>query len=135
MSRERAKILRMVADGTITPDDAEKLLNRLGDDDDAPVPALADGKPRGGAFGPLKYLRVVVEGRDNVNIRVPLALVRTGIKLSTLMPTKASSQLAEHGVDLSRLQGLEGEELLEALRELSIDVEAENGDVIHVFCE
>ena len=42
MSREREKILKMVADGTITPDEAERLLNRL----DAPATATVSQRPR-----------------------------------------------------------------------------------------
>jgi hypothetical protein len=88
------------------------------------------GKP-----GPLKYLRVVVDGEDKVNIRVPIGLIRTGIKLTTLMPLSASEHLSEHGIDLSQFNNLDGEELMEALRELSVEVDTEDGDVVRVFCE
>jgi SHOCT-like domain len=136
MSRERTKILQMVADGTITPEDAEKLLARL----DSPGPTTAtmagSGPEDGDAkSGPLKYLRVVVDGSDRVNIRVPIGLVRTGIKLTTLIPRQAGEHLKEHGVDLSRFNNLDGEELMEALRELKVDVDTKDGDVIRVFCE
>ena len=129
MSNERAKILQMVADGTITPEDAEKLLNRLD-----LGPAL-ESETSKGTVPPLKYLRVVVEGNDKANVRVPIGLIRTGIKLTTLMPQSASKNLAEHGIDLSQFNKLDGDELMEALRELKVDVETDNGDVVRVFCE
>lgn len=135
MSRERAKILRMVADGTITPEEGEKLLSRL----DSPATTTAVGEADGGDddrnAGPLKYLRVVVDGSDKVNIRVPIGLIRTGIKLTTLMPLIASKQLSEHGIDLSQFSNLDGEELVEALRELNVEVNSDDGDVVRVFCE
>ncbi len=135
MSRERAKILKMVADATITPEEGEKLLSRL-DSPGTPTATMESARDRGARQAvPLKYLRVVVDGKDNVNIRIPIGLVRTGIKLTTLMPSKASRRLSERGIDLSRFSSLDGEELIEALRELDVEVNTDDGDVVRVFCE
>jgi hypothetical protein len=135
MPHERAKILQMVADGTITPEEGEKLLSRL-DSPGASTATAEPGRDRGDRnAASLKYLRVVVDGKDNVNIRVPIGLVRTGIKLTTLMPSKASRRLSERGIDLSRFNSLDGEELIEALRELKVEVNTDDGDVVRVFCE
>lgn len=136
MSRERAKILQMVAEGTITPEEGEKLLSRL--DSAGATTALAVSEPAAEERerGRVKYLRVVVDDEgDKVNIRVPIGLIRTGIKLSTLMPLSASEHLTEHGIDLSQFNGLDGEELEEALRELRVDVDTEDGGIVRVFCE
>jgi hypothetical protein len=134
MSRERAKILQMVADGTITPEEGEKLLSRL--DAGTSEAATERGVDNGGRkSGPLKYLRVVVDGNDKVNIRVPIGLIRTGIKLSTLIPLSANKNLSDHGIDLSQFNNLDGEELTEALRELHVEVDSEDGDIVRVFCE
>lgn len=135
MSRERAKILQMVADGTITAEEAERLLNRLDSTGATTAPDEPELDTGDRKSGPLKYLRVVVDGNDKVNIRVPIGLIRTGIKLSTLIPMHASEHLSEHGIDLSQLNNLDGDELVEALRELKVDVDAGDGDVIRVFCE
>ncbi|NIO28589.1 MAG: hypothetical protein GTO29_08550 [Candidatus Latescibacteria bacterium] len=135
MSSERAKILQMVADGTITPEEGEKLLSRLdsvGTTADLVEPELDSGDRKS---KPLKYLRVVVDGNDKVNIRVPIGLIRTGIKLTTLMPLSASEHLSDHGIDLSQFNNLDGDELMEALRELKVEVDSEDGDIIRVFCE
>jgi hypothetical protein len=136
MSREREKILRMVADGTITPEDGERLLGRL-DPGAVGTTVVEPGRePNGEKTGPLKYLRVVIDSDDDkINIRVPIALIRTGIKLTTIIPSDASEQLSEHGIDLSRLSELDGEDLMDALRELKVDIEAGDGDVIRIFCE
>ncbi len=135
MSSERTKILQMVAEGTITPEEGEKLLSRL---DPARTttaraePGLDTGDRKS---GPFKYLRVVVDGKDKANIRVPIGLIRTGIKLTALMPLSASKHLSEHGIDLSQFNNLDSDELMEALRELKVDVDSGDGNIIRVFCE
>lgn len=135
MSSEQMKILQMVADGTITPEEGEKLLNRLGRTEPGTAavgPAINNGDRKA---GPLKYLRVVVDGSDKVNVRVPIKLIRTGIKLTTLMPLSASEHLSDHGIDLSQFNNLDDDELMEALRELHVEVDSGDGDIVRVFCE
>ena len=135
MSSERTKILQMVAEGTITAEEGEKLLSRLdpaGTTTALVEPEIVTGNRKP---GPLKYLRVVVDGSDKVNIRIPIRLIRTGIKLTTLMPLSASKHLSEHGIDLSQFNNLDGEDLIEALRDLKVDVDTGDGDVVRVFCE
>jgi hypothetical protein len=134
MSNDRRKILEMLAGGKITPDDAERLLSKIGggrdeSSEERPVP---DGGNR-----PLKYLRVLVDSNDGdkVNVRVPIPLVRTGLMLTTMIPTAASDELRKQGVDLSGLSGLNGDELIEALRDLNVDVDSADGDSVRVFCE
>ncbi len=51
------------------------------------------------------------------------------------MPLSASEHLSEHGIDLSQFNNLDGDELMEAFRELKVDVDSENGDIIRIFCE
>ncbi len=132
---ERAKILQMVAERTITVEEGERLLSRL--DPVATTAAVdeSESDPGGRKSGPLKYLRVVVDGSDKVNIRIPIGLIRTGIKLTTLMPLSASKHLSEHGIDLSQFNNLDGEDLIDALRDLKVDVDTGDGDVVRVFCE
>ena len=135
MNEERRQILEMLAAGKITAEDAERLMDKLGssDTDDAPAIALTgDVKP-----GRRKFLREVVDSSDGdkVNVRVPLALIKTGIKLTAVLPEHASEKLSEQGVDLSKLSELDSDELNEALRELTVDVDSGDGDVVRVFCE
>ena len=85
----------------------------------------------------MKYLRVVIDskGGDKVNVRVPLGLLRTGIKLSTMIPSVAGEKLKASGVDLSHLANLSGDELIEELRDLKIEVDSTGGDKVRIFCE
>jgi hypothetical protein len=147
MTQERKQVLDMLAQGKITVQDAERLLDKLSaigtsvPESEAGRTAAVGPEPsgEGGASrsGRPKYLRVLVDSSkgDKVNIRVPLSLVRAGIKLKAVMPEHARQQLSEKGIDLSNLGGLEGEELLQALRELNVDVDAADGDKVRIFCE
>jgi hypothetical protein len=147
MTQERKQVLDMLAQGKITVQDAERLLDKLSSlgtsspEGEAGGTAAAGPEPccAGGGSGPgrLKYLRVVVDSKkgDKVNIRVPLSIVRAGIKLKALMPEHARQKLFEKGIDLSNLGGLEGDELLQALRELNVDVDAADGEKVRIFCE
>ncbi|MEE8277196.1 MAG: hypothetical protein V3R89_00530 [Thermoanaerobaculia bacterium] len=134
MTNDRRKILDMLAEGKINADDADRLLAKL--QSDRPEDPSEEARPSAGQR-PLKYLRVLVnsDNGDNVNIRVPMALVRTGLMLTTMIPVAASDELEKKGVDLSGLSNLDGNELVEALRELNVDVDSANGDTVRVFCE
>jgi len=146
MDENGKKVLEMLAEGRITADEAERLLEKL-----ARVPR-ADASSRGGIVGNVdvsvpaaeraapkdpKYLRVVVRSGkgDKVNVRVPMALVKTGIRLGALMPEHARKELESKGVDLSALCDLDGDALVQALAELTVDVEGGNGDQVRIFCE
>jgi hypothetical protein len=135
MKEERKQILDMLAQGKITADDAERLLDRLasGDAGDTSTTTSAAGdRPT-----KLKYLRVYVDSTDGdkVNVRVPLALIRTGIKLAAVLPDEVNEKLGEKGVDLSKLSELDTDELYESLREMQVDVDSGDGDSVRVFCE
>lgn len=136
MTAERTKILEMLAEGKVSVADAERLLGKLIGSDEEPPEGHDDGATRRDA-PPLKHLRVVVDGADGdkVNLRVPIGLLRTGIKLSTMLPTEAGEKLAESGVDLSHLSSLAGDDLVEALRELKVEVDSGDGDTVRIFCE
>ena len=134
MSEERKRVLDMLAAGKITSDEAEQLLGKLESRAAEEDPSTPAGERR---KSPAKYLRVLVDSKegDKVNIRVPLALVRTGIKLTTVLPKVAGDRLKEEGFDLSHLNELPGDELMQAIEELTVDVDSSNGDTVRVFCE
>jgi hypothetical protein len=131
MRDEQKRILEMLAEGKISVDDAERLMEKLGTASDEPRGSGA----RSGSSRP-KYLRVHVDSSDGdkVDVRIPLALIRTGIKLTGVMPNHVSERLSEQGVDLARLSELDGDELYEALRDMQVDVNS-GDDTVRVFCE
>jgi len=141
MDENSRKVLDMLAEGKITADEAERLLERLSHIPTAAATEASADAPATEADGPApdkpKYLRVIVQSQDgdNVNIRVPMALVKTGIRLGALMPSHARQELEGKGVDLSALSELDGEELARALAELQVDVDSSDGDQVRIFCE
>jgi len=134
MTKERRQILDMLAQGKISSDEAERLLDKLGAGETSGAPPSTTASTQSSKP---KYLRVHVDSADGdqVNIRVPLALIRTGIKLKAVLPDHVSKKLGEKGVDLNRLGELDADELYESLRELQVDVDSGEGDVVRIFCE
>ena len=132
----RKKILEMLSDGKISVDEATALLSKLqspgSDDEDMREPESGEIRKKA-----LKYLRVVVDSSDGdkVNVRIPLSLIKTGIKLSALVPGNAAEQMSNHGFDLAQLSKLDGDELIEALSDMQVDVDSANGDKVKVFTE
>jgi hypothetical protein len=137
---QRKDILDMLAEGKITADEAEQLIAAL-DRDRLPVSAGSEIRPKGKA----KYLRLVVETTENgesgrVNARVPLQLLRAGVRLAALIPpqalTRASAELDRSGVpfDLTQLKPEQLEELVEQLDEVTLEVDQPDAKV-RVFCE
>ncbi|MFO7950829.1 MAG: hypothetical protein R6U36_10765 [Candidatus Fermentibacteraceae bacterium] len=134
MEESRRKILEMLSTGKITVDEATALLERLGEEGETPEPASGGEKREGGMP---RYLRVVVDSNDGdkVNVRVPLSLIRTGIKLKALIPQNAADAISEKGFDFSNLSKLDLDELVNALKELKVDVDSADGEKVRVFTE
>ena len=143
MSEERKKILSMLADGKITVDEAERLLEAVGESGDADDTKASSTAKQGSP----KYLRVEVDGRDSktgkpekVNIKVPIQLLRAGLKLHSVLPDHAHNKihdaLNEKGVDLDlkNLKPESMEELIAALNDLTVDVDGED-EKVRIYCE
>jgi hypothetical protein len=141
MNEDRMKILQMLSAGQITAEEAERLISAV----DKEQPASADGESRPKARP--KYLRVVVKPADgnaahgpSVNVRVPMQLLRAGVRLASLIPVQARDQvnvaMREHGVqfDLSQIKPENLEELVDQLSDLTVDVDEQDMKV-RVFCE
>ena len=129
MNEDRRKILDMLAEGRINADAAERLLDKLASTQavvprSQPMPASP------------KYLRVRghADGAQ-FDARIPLALIRTGIKLEAMLPNDTAEELKEHGVDLGQFAGMAADELVEALGQLEVNVEGDKGEQIRVYCE
>jgi hypothetical protein len=141
MNEQRRQVLQMLAEGKVTADEAERLIDALErEQPEAPQRAVPRPKPRP------KYLRVVVvdnSGGDEpsrVNIRVPLQLLRAGVRLTSLIPpqalTKVNAKLNKSGVpiDLTELKPQQLEELIDQLDNVTVDVNDSDAKV-QVFCE
>jgi hypothetical protein len=140
MNEDRKRILAMLAEGKLTADEAERLLDALGH---GPAPT-ASGRP--GSNQPPKYFRVEVDanegdaGPTKVNVRVPMQLLRAGVRLSALIPPRARDEvnaaMAREGIafDINQLKPENLEELIEHLADMTVDVDNERAKV-RVYCE
>jgi len=139
MQAERKKILEMVSQGKISAEDAEKLLDKLvSNAASLPGPAAKSQEPRilPGSGG-RKFLRILLStttGREELNVRVPLALMRGGIKLLTVLPPRVTQKLAAKGIDLSGFLDTSGE-LTRSLEDLDLNMDSGEGQKLRVFCE
>jgi hypothetical protein len=153
MNENRRQVLEMLAAGKITADEAERLISAL-ETDSATVAGEFSGSVGGTAKVKTraKYLRVLVEadeqvtglkGPTSVNVRVPMQLLRAGVRLASLIPAQAHGQLdqalSSHGVPLtlSQIKPENLEELIDHLEELTVDVDSsdEGKTKVRVFCE
>jgi hypothetical protein len=138
MSEERRQVLEMLSAGKINVQEAEQLLQAVG----VQPPVTADS---GDKKVEPRYFRILVnkaarEGKkpETVNIRVPMTVIRGGLRLGALFPSmlgKKTIQL-DNGMelDLSKItyQDLEG--LIKDIGELTIDVDG--GDqTVRIRCE
>jgi len=156
MNENRRQILEMLAAGKITADEAERLLTALDPDTTQVAGRTAgnagSGAQSGAARPHAKYLRVLVEadedmtglkGPTTVNVRVPLQLLRAGVRLAALIPQQAHDQLDQalnsHGVPLtlSQIKPENLEELIDHLEDLTVDVDGKDGNKtkVRVFSE
>jgi len=146
MGESTKRILDMLAANKITSDEAYRLLGALKNaeetedetDSEASVPKKFP-----------KYLRVTVtpgenapaDQQDRVNIRVPISLIRTGMKLAYLIPPQAfdhiDGALKEKGIefDIRNIKKEDLNELIDALSDMEIDVESGHGEKVKVFVE
>ena len=139
MSKERMRILKMVSKGKLSVDEANNLLDALQDG--------SSGTANGGSFTELKnlpkflYVQVDSSDDDNVNVRVPLGLIRAGMRLTHLIPPSAMDQvnasMEKQGmsIDLSNLTKEDIEVLVQSLAEMEVKVDSKNGDKVRVYCE
>ena len=144
MTENTRQVLEMLAAGKITTEDADRLISALREAPSAPAPAAERNDPQSKP----RYLRVIVDANDEhdgptkINIRVPLQLLRAGVRLASFMPARAQTRvndaLREQGmdIDITKLKPEDIDELIDALRETTLDITQQREDVkIRIFAE
>jgi hypothetical protein len=140
MNEERRRILQMLTDRAITADEAERLIEALGAETTASATRSAETPSR-----KAKFLRVLVDtdeddGPTKLNIRVPMQLLRAGVRLGALIPVHArepvNRALSQQGInfDVGQIKPENLNDLVEHLSGLTVDVDQERTKV-RVFCE
>jgi hypothetical protein len=154
VSDDTRRILDLLAQGKISVDEADRLLKAArAESTAAPDAGSPSASSRAGAAtqtaappSPARFLRIEVRTAANewrpekqVNVRVPLAMVRGGMRLGALVPgtgDRIAQALRERGVDfdISRLEPAQLEALLQQIGEMTIDVD-QGRKQVRITCE
>lgn len=122
MKDEIRKILKMIEDGHITAEEGENLIEALGSNQDG---ALSQGLSVSDSSTQFLKVRVVEEGKDKVNVSIPLSLVEIGLKLGFASEAEV-------------LQNIDLDELMQAIKEGArgkiVDIDNDDSKV-EVFIE
>jgi hypothetical protein len=138
----RKRILEMLDAGKLSVDEAMKLLEAI----DKGGSGQSDYEAAPTPLRNIKYLRVMVdvpeghrgnhgERPGKVNVRVPVSLLRAGMKFKSLLPREASDKidqaLKDKGIDFNfkNIKDEDFESLIQALAELEVDIDGDNGKV------
>jgi hypothetical protein len=146
MDTNNRKILEMLAEKKITVEEAERLLSLMGSESGSGTRETASGAKQ--VKGLPKYLRVEVKPnpnnpsgpQDTVNVRVPLALIRAGMKLTSVIPPQVYDQvdtaMRDKGIDfdIRNIKPENLDELLANLNDLEVDVHS-GQQIVHVYAE
>jgi len=149
MNEHRRQILQMLSEGKINADEAERLISAM--EQPAASTSPETGSTAARKSRP-KFLRVVVDSEEDgghdgptkVNVRVPMQLLRAGVRVAGLIPAQALNRanhaMQEKGVpiDLSQIKPENLEELIEQLNDLTVDVDQKDANAkvkVRVFCE
>ncbi len=101
MSQEKLKILKMIEEGIISSEEGFQLLEALGSD---------DGFKKTSKNQSAKWVRIIVthdKQSDNVNIRLPIALIKAGMKIGETFSPSIKSSLGDVDYDLI-IQAIDG---------------------------
>jgi len=151
MSDDTRRILDLLAQGKITVDDADKLIDAITVPAAEPTETAAGG---GADRAKRRWIRINVlklakEGKQDkeVNIRVPIAIVRGGMRLGSIIATfageKAAQRMKERGIDLdlakingdfSQMNGEEFDAFMKSLDDMNVEID-DGKSQVRITCE
>jgi hypothetical protein len=138
MSEEGRQVLEMLSEGKINVQEAEQLLQAV-------TPPQDGGSDKSDRKVEPRYFRILVnkparEGKraEAVNIRVPMTVVRGGLRLGALFPRMLGDKKIQlHNgaeLDLSKITYADLEALIKDIGELTVDVDGDDAQV-RIRCE
>jgi hypothetical protein len=143
VSDDRRRILEMLENKKISVSEAEQLLNALSGTGSRANGPVSDKSGDAEKRKP-RYFRVDISndgGRtEKVHIRIPLIILKSGVKLVSILPpdvsVKLSSALKEKGIDfdLSKLDVENVDKIIESLADVDLQIEDKN-DRVRVYCQ
>ena len=137
MNEEVLKVLEMVREGKLSPEQGESLLSAMN--------TGAEQKPQTEKKNSMLRVRVDVKDPDKkeqakVNVNVPLSLAKKAMGLVSLMPKDVKKELADEGIDLDAIDlkeliaMFESGELTEELVNVETGTE-EKGATVKVYVD
>ena len=142
MSDDTRRILDLLAQGKITVDEADQLLRAVGGPAASGTSETAEEAVQPSA----RWVRIKVHkpkdgGREkDVNIRVPIAIIKSGMRLGALIPglagERVAARLRERGLDVdwSKLDAGTIDAILRDLGEANIEIDDGRAQV-RITCE
>jgi len=134
MNEERMKVLEMLSEGVISVDEAHELLKSL---DKSRIEVdnkiVEEGQYLKDQLGKFLYIIVESSDGDKVNVTLPMALIKSAIKIgnvqSLLNKSLPSATISEGMVDIDLIiqcieSGIVGN---------IVDVESKDGDSVKIF--
>jgi hypothetical protein len=151
MNDDTRRVLDLLAQGKITVDEAEQLLRAM---NASAADAAPSEEPRADRARP-RWLRIQIhkpakDGREarEVNIRVPIAVVKGGMRLGAIIGTfageRAARRMKERGIDLdlskihgdfSNMNGAEFDAFMKSLDEMNMHIDDGESSVVRITCE
>jgi len=147
MAKDQKRILEMLAEKRISVEEAYRLLGA--EEPETGTYDTTTGEEARTVEAQPKYLRVTVqpgpgheqdEDAERVNVRVPVALIRSGMKLASVLPGDVANRVKDNlenqgiGFNLRNLNPDDLDQLIEALTDLEVDVESHE-ERVRVFVE
>lgn len=141
MNENGRQVLQMLAEGKINVQEAERLIAALENTPSSSASTASSTKPKA------KYIRVTVDAENvpgrtptKVNIRVPMQLLRSGVRLAGLIPVQARTHVEDAlrkegiAIDLAQIRPENLEEIVDQLQDLTVDVDDDKARV-RIFAE
>lgn len=140
MNENSRRVLEMLSEGKVSVDEAERLLSLVDEEPETTTAVQPPAPPQAGSAR--RYLRVTVDSDDDehIDVRVPLALIKAGVKLHTLLPAQATTgintALQDNGinVDIDNLRTEDLEPFIDALSEIEVNIQ-DGDEKVRVYCE
>ena len=140
MSHETRQVLEMLSEGKVNVQEAEQLLNAVGAASSVGAASQAEDNKAEPRYFRIQVNKPAHDGKkaENVNIKVPMTVIRGGLRLGALFPGllgKKKIQL-DNGteLDLSKIHYTDLEAMIKDIGELTVDVDGGDAQV-RIRCE
>ncbi len=143
MHEERTIILEMLQNGKISIEEANQLFDALPPEEAEPQHEETDKKTARSGETPT-HIRIEVTGggKQAVNVRLPVSLVRTGLKFGKVFGKVGGKYSSDQAATMDAIKDLDIDEIMntfytlgESLPYTVVDVNGENGEHVKIILD